>query len=87
VTFPTAGTYAVRARASAGYGGTAFTLDTGAGSVTVPVARTPGWGDYITVQGTVTVSGAGSRTVVIRPANASTWQAMNLRWADLRLAR
>jgi hypothetical protein len=44
VTFPAAATYAVRARVSAGYGGTAFTLDTGAGSVTVPVARTPGWG-------------------------------------------
>lgn len=84
VTFPAAGTYAVRARVSAGYGATAFTLDTGAGGTTVPVARTSGWGDYTTVQGTVTVSAAGRRTVVIKPANASTWQAMNLQWAVLK---
>ncbi|WP_405846713.1 alpha-L-fucosidase [Streptomyces sp. NBC_01518] len=86
VTFPAAGTYSVRARVSAGYGATAFTLDTGAGSTTLPVARTSGWDDYVTVEGTTTVSAAGRRTVVIKPANASTWQAMNLQWADLKLS-
>jgi hypothetical protein len=63
-----------------------FTPDTGVGSTTVPVAQTSGRGDYTTVQGTITVAAAGSRTVVIKPANASTWQAMNLQWADLKLS-
>ena len=87
VKFPAAGTYEVTARCATTVGPTELVVEMAGKELVGKVPRTPSWDDYETVAlGKAQVTQAGEAVVKVRPRDAATWKAVNLRRVSLKKA-
>jgi alpha-L-fucosidase len=86
VRFPQPSTFEVTAECAAANGGTEFVIEIAGQKLAAKSGNTGSWDKFETVKvGRVEVSQTGEQTIAVRPREAATWKAMNLR--RLKLAK
>ncbi|MBE3069014.1 MAG: alpha-L-fucosidase [Planctomycetes bacterium] len=79
-----AGTFKVSASAAAGKGESLLVVEVGDQKVEGKVPATDAWDKFNEIPlGTIEVKKAGEQMVKVRPRDAQTWKAINLRWIKL----
>jgi alpha-L-fucosidase len=85
VNFPSAGTYAVTADFATINDDSHALIGVSDSQVEAVIPNTRDWAGFTEVPfGQITVSKAGPATVSIRPKDAQSWKAVNLRWVKLK---
>ncbi len=86
VRFPASGDFDVTASCAGANGEAEFVVEVIGQQLTAKSANTGSWDKFDTVKvGRVAIPQAGEQTIAIRPRDAATWKAMNLR--SLKLVR
>jgi alpha-L-fucosidase len=86
VNFKEPGTFKIMASCAAAIGASVFVVETAGQKAEGQVPRTGAWDKFTEFAvGTVVVKQAGEQVVKVRPRDAQSWKAINLRW--LKLAR
>lgn len=80
VRFPTAGKYRVKTSSAAVHGDAALVLEAGGKMVSGKVPKTSDWDNFVPVDlGTLQIDTPGQLQVRVRPKDAASWHAINLR--------
>lgn len=80
VTIPAAGSYRVRASVASLSDGAQFVLQSGSQTLVGTVPNTADWARFETIElGTLRFDGPGDAIISLKPKDAATWKAMNLR--------
>jgi alpha-L-fucosidase len=84
VQFPKTGAFKVSASCASLSGASEFVVEVAGQQVSGKAARTEGWDKFREISlGQVEIPQAGEQIVKIRPKDAATWRAMNLRFVKL----
>jgi len=85
VRFPEAATYEVTAECAGAAGPTEFVLEVGGKRLVGAVPQAADWDTYTNLGlGTLTIEAPGQQAVSVRPRDAATWRAVNLRRVTLQ---
>ena len=84
VKFPAAGTYKLTASIAAAKGDSAVVVEVAGQKLEAKLPATEAWDKFATVElGSVEIKQAGEQTLAIKPREAATWRAVNLRWVKM----
>ena len=87
VQFPKAGAFKVSANCASTSGASEFVVEIAGQQASGKAAKTDGWDQFKEVSlGQIEVKQAGDQIVKLRPKDAQTWKAMNLRFVKLTKA-
>jgi alpha-L-fucosidase len=82
--FPAAGKYTLTASIAAAKGDSAVTVELAGQKLEAKLPATEGWDKFATVElGTVEIKQPGEQTLAIKPRDAASWKAVNLRWVKM----
>lgn len=87
VNFKSAGIFKVTASCATVHAQSAFVIEAAEKTLEGKAAPTGAWDKFATVEvGTIEIAQSGSQVVKIRPRDAQSWKAINLRWVKLTKA-
>ena len=84
VKFPKAGTYKVSASAASPNGDVEFILETASYQIPAKTTQTGSWSEFRETDiGQLKIEQSGDQTIKVRPKDAASWKAINLRFIKL----